>query len=1237
MADDNDFFDPSEFGGTVVARAKALDDAAPDDDYFDPSEFGAKVVQAAPSVSAGKTPSYDPDAPVAVPPQNQADEFDPSEFGGRIVDSKYKNVAAGPRVYTNSLREDMLSRWQTTYSKMPEGPERERYGKLLSKAWDSHVDMQRYNDPLLFRAATSGMVTGGVGLMKGGLALGEIALDIPGVNSIPGADGAKQSLAGARETLETQQQKYEAIETEFDKEAWLGETKAGLARDMSGLATQLLMAYAVPGGGAKVGTVPLTRSSVKLSEVALGTLLGSEAAANSLAKHPDDPKTALLHGIVNGAGAVFLGKSGDLAAKFGGKLVPRAVKAVSDKFNLTPIFATLAHSQGAGAEMAATAATDYMMDVALTKDTFDSDELVRRMEGAYAGGAVMGGTMGAFTSIAQFLKQKSALKELAAALKQRGIDAPIAAQAIKDARAEYHKGVATKNEADIEAGVTAKAKEREAQPAGYDEYFNKELETLQTLENEYRDQYKSLSYEREQIKTRREETQAKLEELSTRPQMQDIQSMRDSLIAEMKGLDQREFAVNQRLHSMDRNGKSVKDFVESELDRLSNEDAYMTEQSATDRFSKDLDDAMELENEIATKGRTQPEPPIPGQESGNVPVRATEVEMADSLGHFTVSGRHRDINKMRTFFDIDKMTPEQSKGFEETMIRAEQRGLINQADQIALDAIESESKHLPDEEFVAVIERGRQNKDKYIDLLKQHNEAKTPEQRHDANTAMKALEDQQRLLTEAAYRGNTAAGRRLNLAKLTLEQAYDPSALISKGERAIASRGESAGSRELTALEREKLLGIASRIQDNAKIKADNPDITSPEFRKADYQEYLGKVDADRYIASLRPRSLAGRVVSGATFGLQDIMKSMKLTMDVSILAMHGGIPAMTRPTILFSGVAKGFKTVFNSEELLAAHRQMQARPNYDLYQKFDIGLRDVTDPIGKHEYIFLREVSGRIPGISNMNNGNLVALNEIRANLFDALVKARGRDNITHEGMQSIASYVRTATGDGGLGSFEPAAKALGGVFLAPRWFVSRFQHVLGGPGNIIRAYRSGDKATAALIGREYAKQYLATSTAAYIAANVAALAYPGKVTYTMNPANPNFGLMTINGTDYDITSGLRKPVRLVSSMIRSATGHDKPMDTIQTVGGLFTNALGPGGRIINEVLMRKETGSGRKIDLSDPNQVAWFMGKQIIPLPVESFIRGLRDEGMSARAAQETAASVMGIPAWKHKAKSR
>jgi hypothetical protein len=1233
---------------------------------FDPSEFGGSVIQDATGVSSTKSPDFNPEefGGTVIEQPKLTDSFDPTEFGGTVVDSPYKNVSEGPKVYTNSLRQDLLSRWQTTYSKMPDGPERERYGKLLSRAWDAHVEMQRYNDPLLFRAAESGIVTGGVGVMKGGLAGGEIVLSLPGVDSIPGAEGAKKSLSEMRKSLQAKQNLFKAKEEQFDKESAIGETAAGLTRDMSGFATQLLMAFSIPGAGAAATTLPATRTAVSVGEVALATMLGSEAAAHSLSNHPDDLKTAMLHGVLNGGAALFMGKSGDLVAKFGQKITPRAIRAVSNKLALTPIMDTLAHAQGAGAELAATAAADYMMDVALTKDEFNADELVSRLEGGYKAGAMLGGAMRLGPAVGQFAKNRKALKELGETLKKRADEVPIAAQAIADAREMYRK-----NEADIEAGISAKFGEgSEKLPEEYKQYFDDELTALQNLEAEYKAQVKSVNLEREQIKTRREETQRMLAELDeldaevrgdiiaptghrivgqrgrgdmmvegTEGAIKDLQGMRDGLIAELKGLDQREFQVNLKWHSLDREGKSVKDFVESEFDRLASDEAVITQQSLDARFTKALDEAVALEEQIATGGRTRPEQPIPGQESENVPDTATDVELIDRLGHFTISGRQRDLNKMREFFDMEKLTKEESKGFEETLIRAQQRGFIDNAETIALEAVTS-GQLLSDEQFMGVVERGRQNHGKYIDLMKERSAATTKEQKADIDTAMKALEDQQNILTQAAYMDNSGIGRRLNLAKMRLQEAYDPIALLSKADRALASRADrKTGGRDLTDVERENLLSIASRIQENARIKRENPDMDSKAFKDADYNEYLAKIDADRFIEKLRPRSMIRRVTENATLGLQDILKAMQLSIDASILTLHGGVPIKVAPSVAPGAIKGYFKAIRDPSELMAANRQIfERRANSDLYQKYDIGLRDVTSALGKDEGILLSQYSGQLPIIGRLNAGNTVALNNLRADLFDALVAARGgRSTATHEGLQSIASFVRTASGHGGLGPFESSLKALSSTFLAPRWFVSRFQHVLVAPYNMYRALAARDYATSMTLGRAYAQQYAMTSAVGYIAANVAALAYPGKVSYTMNPLNPNIGILNVNGTDYDITSGMRKPVRLVAAIGKAIIGADTPLDTVQTVGGLTTNALGPGGRIINEIIMRKETGSGTKIDFSNPNHVAWFLSKQIIPLPVQSFVRGLVSEGMSPRVAQETAASIMGVSAWKHKNK--
>ncbi len=1237
---DLDEFDPSRFGGTINQAAPTVPSASSDD--FDPSLFGG-----------GGTVNQEAD------PTATVDDFDPSQFGGTTDTSQYKNMATEPKVYTNSVREDLLSRWQTTYSKMPEGPERERYGKLLATAWDAHVDMQRYNDPLLFRAADTGVVTGGVGVMKGGLAGGEILLSLPGVNAIPGAEGARQSLKGVRENLQAKQNLFEQKEEAFDKESAIGETAAGLTRDMSGFATQLLMAYSIPGAGATAGTLPVVKHTVSVGEVALATMLGSEAAATSLSRHPDAHGTALLHGVVNAGGALFLGKSGDLAAKFGKKVTPRAIQAVSNKLLLTPVMDVLAHASGAGAEQAATGVADYMMDVALTQDEYDPKELVNRIKQNFIAGAGLGGGMRIGGKLAK------AFSDMEATLVQRHAEAPLAAQAIADAREMFRK-----NADEIEEGISAKFREGESTvPEGYKEYFDGELNALQSLEAEYRANVKSTALEAEQIKTRREEVQAKLDELDildrevkdyvigetgnrivgqsgrgdvmvegTEGAVRDLSRMRETLLAELKGLDERQFAVIRRQNKLDREGKSVKDFVESEFDRLSSDEALLTNQSLDERFTKDLDDAVALENEIASGGRTVPQEPIPGQESANVPDKATDVELIDRLGHFTIGGRQRDMQKMRTFFDLDKLTKQESQGFEETMIKAQQRGLIDTAPDVAMDVLTKE-RLLDSEEFAGVVERARQNHDKYVDLMKQRSEATSKERRSDIDLQMKGLEQQQNILTEAAYHNNSAVGRRLNLAKLRLQEAYDPMALLSRADRALASRAGKTSGRDLSDVERDDLLGIAKRISDEGAKKRANPDVNSPEFRDADYKEFLARVEADQFIEKLRPKTFVRKVGENLGLGLQDVMKSTTLSMDASLLTLHGGVPAMVAPTSVKGALAGYVRALRDPSEVIASNRRLfEGRANSDLYAKYDNGMTDITQPLSKQDYIFLREYSGQIPGLARIQGASTVALNTLRADLFDIMVAARGgRDTATHEGLKAIASYVRTATGRGGLGPFENSARALSGVFLSPRWFVSRFQHLFNAPVNMYRAIAARDYGTARVLGKAYAQQYAMTAAAGYIAGGIASMMYPGQVSYSANPFDPDFGLLKVRNNRYDLTAGMRKPVVLVSAIGRAGLGVDKPMDATQRVGSLVTGAMGPYGRLANEFISREEMGTGEKIDFSNPSHVAWFISHGFVPLPAQSFVRGLTDSGMSVETAQQTAAAVMGIPSWKQRSKKK
>jgi hypothetical protein len=346
----------------------------------------------------------------------------------------------------------------------------------------------------------------------------------------------------------------------------------------------------------------------------------------------------------------------------------------------------------------------------------------------------------------------------------------------------------------------------------------------------------------------------------------------------------------------------------------------------------------------------------------------------------------------------------------------------------------------------------------------------------------------------------------------------------------------------------------------------------------------------------------------------------------------------MTRPSVVVHAAEKYAKTLADPAEFVAANRRIiHNRPNSDLYAKYpEIGIVDITNPRSGQDFILLSEYSGRIPGLGRLHLGNTVALNTLRADLFDALIQARGgRDVISDAGLKSLSRYVGTGTGRGRLGPFEAVARQLSFGFLSPKWFISRFQHLTDAPGNLFRALAARDYGTTRLLAQEYAKHYFFTSAVGHVAALAASYFIGGDSHYTANPLNPNYGLLTVNGRNYDMTGGMRKPVRLTSASGQSLLGYTKPMDTVQTIGGLFTGALGPGGRLMTEALQRKEMGTGRKIDFSDPSDIAWFAAHGFVPLPVQSFTSALIENGMSAETARQTAAALMGISNWQKKPK--
>jgi hypothetical protein len=378
--------------------------------------------------------------------------------------------------------------------------------------------------------------------------------------------------------------------------------------------------------------------------------------------------------------------------------------------------------------------------------------------------------------------------------------------------------------------------------------------------------------------------------------------------------------------------------------------------------------------------------------------------------------------------------------------------------------------------------------------------------------------------------------------------------------------------RSLKAL-KARLANLAAEIKEKLAMgdfeKKARPEI-KPDAETLNLRAELQMVK-NQYNRALLDKKLAERKLPRRIFdkGVETLNTSRAIltSMDFSGVLRQGGaislahpvraakiIPTMMRafgltPTAIRAGKAAAAREIaagrplraaiesakamgaYGEKASLAAMEELKSRPNWDLYGKAKLEITDENaDSLSKMEEQFASRWGHMIPGVAGSARAYTTFLNVLRADSFDAMIKAFPGGNPTIEEANAIANYINVATGRGALsGKYQTAAAGLNSVFFAPKYVLSRFQ-MLG-----LQPFMRGSRETRKAIAGEYARYLIGIGTVM----GLAALAQDDDdPTIETDPRSSEFMKVRFGDTRLDAWSGLIQPTVLMS---RLATGETK------------------------------------------------------------------------------------------------
>ena len=247
--------------------------------------------------------------------------------------------------------------------------------------------------------------------------------------------------------------------------------------------------------------------------------------------------------------------------------------------------------------------------------------------------------------------------------------------------------------------------------------------------------------------------------------------------------------------------------------------------------------------------------------------------------------------------------------------------------------------------------------------------------------------------------------------------------------------------------------------------------------------------------------------------------KALRATMDLSF-PLRQGLPYIGN-TEFWKSFEPMIRSAFSSKYFNERQVKLKTRHNARLAQ--EAGL-DLTDLHTNREEQFVDNFIERIPGFGKIVKGSNRAYvafgNELRASLFDSMVKDGLRLGMRPGEMKKIANFINTTTGRGKLGNLEKVAGELNTALFSPRLLSSRIQ-MLTNP----KLYLGSGKAA-----RKQALRSL-ISVSGFVG-GAAMLAHMAGADIVTDSNDSDFMKIKFGNARLDLAGGFQQPIRAMSQL---------------------------------------------------------------------------------------------------------
>ncbi len=398
---------------------------------------------------------------------------------------------------------------------------------------------------------------------------------------------------------------------------------------------------------------------------------------------------------------------------------------------------------------------------------------------------------------------------------------------------------------------------------------------------------------------------------------------------------------------------------------------------------------------------------------------------------------------------------------------------------------------------------------------------------------------------------------------------------------------------EVTYAEAEKITELSGKIEE-AKAK----DLTVRENR-IEYGNQILKLED--YLAELVPanKNIAANVLN--------LPRTLMSTLDLSA-PLRQGWGMQSRPQF-FSAFKEMFKYAVSERRYNDLMADIITRPSYDLMKSSGLRITKLTDKLSQREEAMMSSLLDKVPGIRGSTRAYTGFLNKLRADTFDALVKAAelaGEDvSRGSKPAKDIAATVNDFTGSGALPGGRAADAAvpfLNAFFFSPRKIAATV--------NMLRP----DKFVAASpTARKAAMRQLFGAVAATAVVNGFSTMLGGET--EKDPRSSDFGKVKVGDTRYDVTGGNGNYATLLA---RLYTGQTKSTatDLVSDLGAGFNqdtrgdvlvkwarNKLSPVASFAADWLYGENA-------VGEPFDVAKEAKEMAVPLGIQTMFELFRDD---------------------------